>query len=501
MLDNQEVVIQAKGIHSQQPRMVRGTSARSRQAARDMASRPPLQAAANLLAENVVGDVPPLQTIKSARRNWLSQNQDPANQGSDEGLLAWRQWLQQASSRQANGVTDVLELQVHHLSGDICALVALAFVEAAKMAIQNDTYGESYAVADCSFKLNKSRWTLFLLGLSAKHKDDSGRWRSELLPLTFGWAPKEDAESLNYLLSFSVQWYEERGLSLRALKEAGVRTLPHSIAPMNPSTHAGFGIPAQVHWDNTAAGRSAHAVVLSGVLFRRCLRHQLAAVRRYAGAQKKFVVATIHFTAACMNPFLFHLIWSSVLERIDEPEWREYVEEHVLQRSGGLWTAEWYKPPRLADWDLCGDDSVRPGFTSASLGQSIESWWSAAKRCMPGNVGHMTLQNATLELQKYLRASWQVQKGYVKDNRVQEPGEDRSRPWPTSFNPKLLSEGLVERNKAEDGYVHRWPPVTSLVQHAPANYCFQNFEVLEFHNVRRIYMVPGTDADLRVEQD
>ena len=104
-----------------------------------MTSRAPLQAAANLLAENVVGDVPPLQTIKSARRNWLSQNQDPANQGSDEGLLAWRQWLQQASSRQANGVTDVLELQVHHLSGDICALVALAFVEAAKMAIQNDT--------------------------------------------------------------------------------------------------------------------------------------------------------------------------------------------------------------------------------------------------------------------------------------------------------------------------------------------------------------------------
>ena len=24
------------------------------------------------------------------RRNWLSQNQDPANQGADEGLLAWR---------------------------------------------------------------------------------------------------------------------------------------------------------------------------------------------------------------------------------------------------------------------------------------------------------------------------------------------------------------------------------------------------------------------------
>ena len=68
MLDNQEVVIQAKGDHSQQPRMVRGTSARSRQAARDMASRPRLQAAANLLAENVVGDVPPLQTIKSATK-------------------------------------------------------------------------------------------------------------------------------------------------------------------------------------------------------------------------------------------------------------------------------------------------------------------------------------------------------------------------------------------------------------------------------------------------
>ena len=136
--------------------------------------------------------------------------------------------------------TDVLELQVHHLSGDICALVALAFVEAAKMAIQNDTYGESYAVADCSFKLNKSRWTLILLGLSAKHKDDSGRWRSELLPLT---SERRCRELELPPLLLRVQWYEERGLSLRAFKEAGA-TLPHCITPMNPSTHAGLGIPA-----------------------------------------------------------------------------------------------------------------------------------------------------------------------------------------------------------------------------------------------------------------
>ena len=35
------------------------------------------------------------------------------------------------------------------------------------------------------------------------------------------------------------------------------------------------------------------------------------------------------------------------------------------------------------------------------------------------HASHMTIQNAALELQKCLRASWQVQKGYVKDNRVQ----------------------------------------------------------------------------------
>ena len=43
--------------------------------------------------------------------------------------------------------------------------------------------------------------------------------------------------------------------------------------------------------------------------------------------------------------------------------------------------------------------------------------------------------------------------------------------------------------------------MTSLVQHAPANCCFQNFKVLEFHNVHRVYLVPGTDADVRMEQD
>ena len=42
--------------------------------------------------------------------------------------------------------------------------------------------------------------------------------------------------------------------------------------------------------------------------------------------------------------------------------------------------------------------------------------------------------------------------------------------------------------------------MTSLVQRAPANYCL-NFKALEFHNVHRVCLVPGTDADVRMEQD
>ena len=219
----------------------------------------------------------------------------------------------------------------------------------------------------------------------------------------------------------------------------------------------------QVHWDDTAAGRQAHTVLLSDVVFRRCLRHQLTAVRRRAGDQKKFIASTIHFSATLMNPLLFHLVWCSCLERLQGEEWGDYVRHYVLrQHSGGLWTAEWYRTPRLASWDPCGDESIRPGFTSASLGQSIESWWSAGKRVIPQNIGHMMVQNATLEVEKYLRASWQVNKGWVKDNTIQPPGDDRWQPWPTRFNAKLLSEGLVERKQDDGGVVRRWPALRTL---------------------------------------
>ena len=65
-----------------------------------------------------------------------------------------------------------------------------------------------------------------------------------------------------------------------------------------------------------------------------------------------------------------------------------------------------------------------------------------------------------------------------------------------ALNAKLLSEGLVERKQDDGGVVHRWPSVASLVQRAPGNYHFQDFEFLNFENVRRVYLVPATDAQL-----
>ena len=75
---------------------------------------------------------------------------------------------------------------------------------AAAALMANDEFHEAYGIADCSFKLNKSRWTLFLLGLSAKHEDAGSLrrtgtacngccnfWEAGMAAVAFAWTPSK----------------------------------------------------------------------------------------------------------------------------------------------------------------------------------------------------------------------------------------------------------------------------------------------------------------------
>ena len=57
-------------------------------------------------------------------------------------------------------------------------------------------------------------------------------------------------------------------------------------------------LSCQMHWDDTGAGRLAMAAIFSQVAFKRCLRHQLQAVRRRTGPEevrgKHCVIDSVH---------------------------------------------------------------------------------------------------------------------------------------------------------------------------------------------------------------
>ena len=64
-------------------------------------------------------------------------------------------------------------------------------------------------------------------------------------------------------------------------------------------------LPWQMHCDDTNAGRLAMAAIFPQVVFKRCLPHQLQAVRRRTGELKKFVAIMVSLTGHTVNLFLF----------------------------------------------------------------------------------------------------------------------------------------------------------------------------------------------------
>ena len=75
-------------------------------------------------------------------------------------------------------------------------------------------------------------------------------------------------------------------------------------------------MPCQMHCYDTDAGRLAMAAIFPQIASKRCIRHQLQAVRRRNGDLKKFVASMVSFTSHTVNPFLLDLLWQYVLQRL-----------------------------------------------------------------------------------------------------------------------------------------------------------------------------------------
>ncbi|CAE7224254.1 zfp36l2 [Symbiodinium microadriaticum] len=125
------------------------------------------------------------------------------------------------------------------------------------------------------------------------------------------------------------------------------------------------------------------------------------------------------------------------LREMDETEWIEYIDKYVLVKDV-------VGPGRWSVGDA-SQGSSRPGATTSTAGQAIESWWAGLKRILPVNIGLMSCSNATHELEKALKAKY------------------------TQARAKEL-------------------------------YAFRNFDILSFENVERIYILPCKDPAMAVIQ-
>ncbi|CAE7878874.1 unnamed protein product, partial [Symbiodinium microadriaticum] len=153
----------------------------------------------------------------------------------------------------------------------VASAVLVAAIAAGACNWHDDCF--SGAVAQHFGKINKANWALFWLGLSTKNFTDH---HSQLIPLGMVWTLKEDGTGLQSVLKTIRDWYAARDIDLNFSLQTAARTQKPKVGQ----------------------GRLAMAAIFPQVVFKRCLPHQLQAVRRRTGELKKFVAIMVSLLAS-----------------------------------------------------------------------------------------------------------------------------------------------------------------------------------------------------------
>ena len=354
-------VIAKKGACAARPAVdSRGHSAAQIRRARQYAHLAPTQALAQMEIDGVpLAELPSHRLLGSARRTFLEgQREGPAGVVHMEDYLpSWLDFLQKERH-------DGWEYRPTQFPG-LGIFINRACMDDLKRlcdaAASHPRDGsEVYVVQDATYKLNRSGWPLYGLGVAYLNANQ-GEVSSSVSLLCVGFIPKEATETLVPILTLAKAVAAEHGLDLR---------------------------PRHVHGDCHGAMREASDLVWPEALFRRDLRHTLEAVDQHEGPKllRKWLRREVSFMAATLshNDFLFHEYTAAFLSKLEErdPEGKvyRYAAGYIFQRTEhGMWTAEWRSAVNLTSWEHDRASQCRPGFTTSSLSQALESYWSKLK--------------------------------------------------------------------------------------------------------------------------
>ena len=239
-----------------------------------------------------------------------------------------------------------------------------------------------YMVCDLSFKLTESDFGLAIMAFVYRRYDCHHKeWVTSAMPLAIGWAPKDDEASWSVLLVSVLLFYHRIGIDLLEV-----------------------GLIGACFWDDSAGGRLAHRRVLGQILYYRCLRHQMAVLRKlpstHGGAKLgRKVAAQCLFIAAIFDKVLAsQYIEAYIADLTSQNRFglARYLQEYVFTRDekSGLWGAEWQCGPFKK---LC------PGFSPATVSQSLERLFRLIKQAMGLESHHQAIGVVTQKVECALR--------------------------------------------------------------------------------------------------
>ena len=217
-----------------------------------------------------------------------------------------------------------------------------------------------------------------LSGVSTPVKvERTGHWATSILNIAHGWGPKDDTNTLHAQEAAVVAFYKSHNIDLRSWISDGF-------------------------YDDGAGGRCARAKVWPGVVFRRDLRHQVVAHKKWAvsasgGAKWSLFAAGLVQQGAYYGQHVFHLAVEAALCRAASEGNAKFADTFCGN------AVQWNKQKKnmwQGEWNCHWESGVAPGLNSASAGQARESNWRALKVACPPNLAHMEQCDSAASVEK-----------------------------------------------------------------------------------------------------